>query len=279
MRKTTKIGINRLSCIAGLLLASMPACAAMQVKPVEWTIGQDRFHGHVVYDDASDARRPGLLMLPNWMGPGDEAIRMATQLAGTQYVVLIADLYGNGTLPKDDAEALKAVQAAYADHAKTLRQRALKALDVLKQQSPSFPVDPDTVGAVGFCFGGGVALELARAGAELRGGAVSFHGNLDSYLPAEKTPNAAILVLNGADDTSVPREQVTGFEAEMTRVGADWQLVDFGGARHCFSQESDAGNPPDSNCRYDARAAARAFAMMRAFLHERFSAEPTSKQD
>lgn len=257
----------------------MPAFAAMRVEPVEWSIEQDRFRGYVVYDDASDARRPGLLMLPNWMGPGDDAIHMATQLAGKQYVVLVADLYGNGTLPGNDAEALAAVRAAYADHAKTLRRRALRALDAFKAQSPRLPLDSDAIGAVGFCFGGGVALELARTGAGLRGGVVSFHGNLDSYLPAEKTPNAAILVLNGADDESVPRAQVTGFEEEMTRVGADWQLVDFGGARHCFSQESDADNPPDSNCRYDARAAARAFAMMRAFLHERFAAEPAARKD
>lgn len=271
-----KSAAGRLPAIAGLLLASAPAFAAMQAKPVEWTIGQDRFRGYAVYDDASQAKRPGLLMLPNWMGAGDEAIRMATTIAGDRYVVLVADLYGRDVRPKDDAEALAAVRAVYADHGRTLRLRAAKALAVLEGEAARLPVDPQAVGAVGFCFGGGAALELARSGASLRGGVVSFHGNLDSYLPATAAPNAAILVLNGADDESVPREQVAGFEQEMTRVGADWQLVDFGGARHCFSQESDAGNPPDGNCRYDARAAARAFAMMHAFLRERFAAPPAT---
>lgn len=271
MRRTTGIGISGLPVMATFLLACAPAIGAMQVKRVEWTMEPVRFQGYAVYDDASAVRRPGLLLLPNWRGAGDDAIRMATQLAGSQYVVLVADLYGSEVRPKDDAEALAAVKAVYADHGKTLRLRALKSLDVLKQQSPQLPLDAQAIGAVGFCFGGGVALELARTGVELQGGVVSFHGNLDSYQPAARTPRAAILVLNGAADDSVPRAQVTEFEQEMTRVAADWQLVDFGGARHCFAQESSAGNPADSNCRYDARAAARAFAMMRAFLREQFA--------
>lgn len=277
MRWTAKISMKALSGVTGLLLSAAPALAAMQVKPVEWTLEQVAFRGYAVYDDASDLRRPGLLMLPNWRGAGDDAIRMAMQLAGSQYVVLVADLYGSSVRPKDDTEALAAVKAVYADRGNTLRLRALKSLDVLKQQSSRLPLDAEAIGAVGFCFGGGVALELARSGADLRGGVVSFHGNLDSYQPADKTPKAAILVLNGADDTSVPREQVAGFEEEMKRVAADWQLVDFGGARHCFAQESSAGNPADSNCRYDARAAARAFAMMRAFLLEQFGKKTATK--
>lgn len=277
MAETMKKIVAGLLAIPGLLLACAPLGAAMQVKPVEWAMEQVDFRGYAVYDDASDARRPGLLMLPNWRGAGDDAIQMARRLAGSQYVVLVADLYGSEVRPKNDTEALAAVRAVYADRGKTLRLRALKSLDVLRQQSARLPLDAQAIGAIGFCFGGGVALELARSGAELQGGVVSFHGNLDSYQPADRTPNAAILVLNGADDTSVPRAQVTGFEEEMTRVGADWQLVDFGGARHCFAQESSAANSADSNCRYDARAAARAFAMMHAFLREQFGGKTAAK--
>lgn len=278
MRATAKSNINGLVATAALLLAGAPALAAVQVQPVDWSIGQQGFRGYAVYDDASALRRPGLLLLPNWRGAGDEAISMARKIAGSQYVVLVADLYGADVRPKDDAEALAAVKAVYADGGKTLRVRALKSLDVLRQQASRLPLEASAVAAVGFCFGGGVALELARAGAQLQGGVVSFHGNLDSYQPADKTPKAAILVLNGAADDSVPRAQVNEFEQEMTRVAADWQLVDFGGARHCFAQENSAANPADSNCRYDARAAARAFAMMHAFLRERFAATTAAKK-
>ena len=109
-----------------------------------------------------------------------------------------------------------------------------------------------------------------RSGAELPGGVVSFHGNLDSYRPADGPVRSAVLALNGADDASVTPEQVAKFKQEMRTADADWQLVDFGGARHCFSQPEDADNAPDDNCRYNARAAKRAFEMMHDFFRERF---------
>ncbi len=249
---------------------AMPAHAAMRERPVEWTIGQDHFSGVLVYDDANAIKRPGLVMLPNWMGAGSDAVAMARRVAGDDYVVLVADVYGKDIRPKDDAEALAAVKATYADGGATLRARANKAVEVLKAQAGEVPLVPEQVGAIGFCFGGGVALELVRSGAELPGGVVSFHGNLDSYRPADGPIRSAVLALNGADDTSVPAEQIAKFEQEMKAADADWQFVNFGGARHCFSQPEDADNPPDDNCRYDARAAKRAFEMMHDFFREHF---------
>lgn len=251
-------------------LLAMPAHATMRERPVEWTIGPERYAGVLVYDDANAIARPGLLLLPNWMGVSPDAIAMARRIAGDDYVVLVADVYGKDIRPKDDAEALAAVKAAYADGGATLRARANKALDVLKAQADEVPLVPERIGALGFCFGGGVALELARSGAELPGGVVSFHGNLDSQRPADGPIRSAVLALNGADDTSVPPEQIAKFEREMKAAGADWQFVNFGGARHCFAQPEDANNPPDDNCRYDARAAKRAIAMMHAFFREQF---------
>ncbi len=252
-------------------LLAMPAHAAMRERPVEWTIGDEAFSGVLVYDDANAIKRPGLVMVPNWMGVGSDAIAMARRVAGDDYVVLVADVYGKGIRPKDDTEALAAVKAAYADGGATLRARANKAVEVLKAQADEVPLMPERVGAFGFCFGGGVALELVRSGAELPGGVVSFHGNLDSYRPADGPIRSAVLALNGADDSSVPAEQVARFEQEMKAAGADWQFVNFGGARHCFSQPEDADNPADGNCLYNARAAKRAFEMMHDFFRERFS--------
>ena len=247
-----------------------PSHAAMREQPVEWSIGEEHFSGVLVYDDANAIKRPGLVMLPNWMGVGSDAVAMARRVAGDDYVVLVADVYGKDIRPKDDAEALAAVKAAYADGGATLRARASKAVDVLKAQADAVPLVPEEIGAFGFCFGGGVALELVRSGAELPGGVVSFHGNLDSYRPADGPVRSAVLALNGADDASVTPEQVAKFKQEMRTADADWQLVDFGGARHCFSQPEDADNAPDDNCRYNARAAKRAFEMMHDFFRERF---------
>lgn len=268
-------GLLGLVCpVLGLCLAAQPLQAAVQVRPVEWEIEGQGFSGVLVYDDANAIRRPGLVMVPNWMGVGRDAIAMAERVAGHDYVVLVADVYGSQVRPKDDAEALAAVKAAYADGGASLRVRAKKAVDVLRAQADEAPLDAERIGAIGFCFGGGVVLELARTGTDIPRGVVSFHGNLDSYRPVDggkiETP---VLALNGADDTSVGAEQIAGFEQEMKKAGADWQFVNFGGARHCFSQPEDADNPPDDNCRYDERAAKRSFEMMRDFFRERFAAD------
>ncbi|MCF7222413.1 dienelactone hydrolase family protein [Marilutibacter chinensis] len=262
--------MRRLAAVLALLLLTTPALAAMRVEPLEWEVDGQAFEGMLVYDDTEDPSRPGLVMIPNWMGVGDAAIAKARQIAGQDYVVLVADVYGKGVRPRNDAEAREQVGRVYADGGVALRERAARAVEALKAQAERLPLDRQRIGAVGFCFGGSVALELARSGAELAG-VVSFHGGLKTYLPTtgQRIPTP-LLVLNGADDTSVPDEDIRGFEQAMDAAGADWQFVNFSGARHCFAQEEDAGNPADSNCRYDARAAGRAMAMMRLFLAERF---------
>ena len=225
----------------------------------------------LVYDDASKSARPGLVMVPNWMGMSQTNIARAADIAGDDYVVLVADVYGTGVLPKDKTEAKAQVMKAYADGGLTLRKRAAAAVAALQAQAGKAPLDPDRIGAFGFCFGGSVALELARSGADIDG-VVSVHGDVDSYVPAKKGDiKAAVLVLNGADDASVPDTQIAAFEKEMDAAGADWQFVNFGGARHCFTQAEDQPTDPADNCRYHQRSSQRAFEMLHAFFRERFS--------
>jgi dienelactone hydrolase len=235
---------------------------------VEWTIGQDRFSGVLVYDDEDSDRRPGLVMVPNWMGVTDASIETARRVAGDDYVVLVADVYGSTVRPKNSDEAGKAAGALRGD-LPLLRARAEKAVEVLKAQAGKAPVDPARIGAVGFCFGGTTVLELARAGVPLAGVA-SLHGGLGTTSRAEAgVVKAPVLVLNGAADKGVSNDDIVAFGKEMNAGGADWQFVNFSGAVHCFAEES-AGNDPASNCRYDARAARRAFVMLENFFDERF---------
>ena len=252
--------------ILALALLPLSASAAMQARPVEWKIGQDAFSGVLVYDDKGDAHRPGLVMVPNWRGVNDSAVEKAKKLAGDDYVVLVADVYGRDVRPRDDKEAGAISGKLREDRAK-LRARALKAVEVLKAQAGKAPVDPGRIGAVGFCFGGTTVLELARSGAELAG-VVSLHGGLSTNKPAGsgavKTP---ILVLNGAADKSVTAEDIAAFQKEMDAAGADWQFVNFAGAVHCFA-EADANSPP--GCQYNPRAAKRAYRMLEDFFEERF---------
>ena len=255
----------------GVLLAlasTSPAEARQRADKVEWTIGQDRFSGVLVYDDEG-GKRPGLVMVPNWMGVTDASVENARRIAGDDYVVLVADVYGSDNRPTGPAEAGK-IAGALRNDPVLLRERALKAVEVLRAQAGQAPVDPAKIGALGFCFGGTTVLELARSGAGL-GGVVSLHGGLGSPMPAAAgdTVKAPVLVLNGAADKSVGNADIVAFADEMDAAGADWQFVNFSGAVHCFA-EASAGTDPASNCRYDARAARRAYAMLDGFFAERF---------
>lgn len=256
------------------MLATLPllallssAHAAPKAEAVTWKHDGTEFSGWLVYDDAVKDKRPGLLMVPNWMGANQSAADKAKEIAGKDYVVLVADVYGKDVRPKTPEEAGAAAGKMYADRP-ALRARAKAALDALVAQAKKVPLDTGKIGAIGFCFGGSTVLELARAGTDLDG-VVSFHGGLASPLPAEKgAVKTPVLVLNGAADANVKPEEIIGFEKEMTEAGVDWQLVQFGGAVHCFA-EADANRPP--NCLYDARSAKRAYEMMGDFFDEQFA--------
>ena len=262
--------MRRSLLVLGLLLATAPALAAMQAKPIEWKVGKERFSGYVVYDDASKDKRPGLVMVPNWMGVTKDSVERAKAIAGDDYVILIADVYGKGNRPKNAKQAGALAGSLRGDDRTRLRARMQGALATLKAKAAKVPLDADRIGAFGFCFGGSAVLELARAGGELAG-VVSLHGGL---APGVKSATAAevkapVLVLNGADDKAVSDADILAFEQEMDGAGADWQFVDFSGAVHCFAEPS-AGNDPSTNCAYDERAAKRAYRMMDDFFEERF---------
>lgn len=247
-------------------MVALPAMAAMKTQPVEWQLDGTTFSGVLVYDDGDSDKRPGLVMVPNWKGVNDSAIAKAKQLAGDDYVVLVADVYGKGVRPKTDAEA-GPVATKLRNERPVLRARALKAIDVLKAQAGKAPLDASRIGAVGFCFGGTTVLEMARAGAPLAG-VVSLHGGLGSPLPAKAGgAHPSVLVLNGADDKGVSKDDIASFEQEMNAAKVDWEFTNYSGAVHCFA-EADANSPP--GCLYNERAAKRAWKALDEFFDERF---------
>lgn len=249
------------------LLFTATALADQVVQPVEYEIDGTTFESVLVYEGNLRVQRPGLVMVPNWLGVTETAIERAKEIAGERYVVLVADMYGKGKRPKNFDEAGAMSMAAMSDRA-MVRARAARAVEALKESGEAF-VRPGRIGAFGFCFGGTVALELARSGAEIAG-VVSLHGNPKPVLPAEKgAVKASVLVLHGAEDFFVPAENLREFEAEMRAAGADWTLVEFSGAKHCFAEPEARNEPP--GCIYNARAAGRAYRMLYAFFDERFS--------
>jgi dienelactone hydrolase len=260
--------MRKLAAVALLSLFATSAFAAPRAEKVSWKDGGKDFDGYLVWDDASKAPRPGLVMVPNWYGVTDAAVAKAKVLAGKDYVILLADVYGRGIRPKNPDEAGKAAGAASADP-KALREHAAAALVTLKGAAKKAPVDPARIGAIGFCFGGMVALEMGRMGADLDGIA-TFHANLSTKLPAAKGAiKGPVLVMNGADDSFVSHEQIHGFYDEMRKAGADWEFVNFGGAVHCFAEPDEHGSL--KGCMYHAPSYRRSVRMMRGFFGEAFA--------
>lgn len=251
---------------AALLGLAGLAEAGGVVKNVPYEIDGQPFEGKLVYDDAISDPRPGLLMVPNWLGVTDASAEKAARAAGDKYIVFVADLYGKSIRPSNADEAKQAATTVRSDRA-LMRKRALAAVDVLKAQTSQVALDTARLGAIGFCFGGGTVLELARSGAPLKA-FVSFHGNLDTPNPADANNiKAPVLVLHGADDPAVPPAQVDGFMKEMKAAKVDWQLVSYGGAVHSFTDP--LANTPGSN-QYHPLVAARAFKAMDNLLDEVF---------
>lgn len=253
-----------------LLLISGTTLAAPRADKISWMHGSKNFDGYLVWDDASKKVRPGLVMVPNWYGVTDSAVSKAKTIAGKDYVILLVDMYGSGLRPTNPDEAGKAAGSVYADP-NELRGRITTALAQLKAAGKKAPVDRKNIGAIGFCFGGAVALDLARSGADIAGVA-SFHGNLATKMPASQAGDvkAAVLVMNGGDDAYVPADTIVSFEKEMKATKADWQFVNFGGAVHCFAEPDETGTVP--GCLYHEPSYTRSMKMMRNFFSERFAA-------
>jgi dienelactone hydrolase len=221
--------------------------------------------GYFAYDDAVQGKRPGVLIIHEWTGLGEYVERRAREIASLGYVAFALDMYGKGIRPTTPAEAGAQAQIYRSDR-QLMRSRAAAGLDQLRKHRLT---DPSKIAAIGYCFGGGSALELARGGADIRG-VVSFHGNLDTPNPNDaKNIKAKVLVLHGADDPHVPQEQINQFKEEMRNAGVDWQLFTYGDAVHSFTNP-DSGNDKSRGAAYNEKADKRSFRAMIDFFNEIF---------
>ena len=249
--------------LIAMALVTSTARAEIVTRTVEYRAGDTVLEGLVSYDTAGPARKPGVLVVHDWMGVGPFVRARAEQLAGLGYVAFAADVYGKGVRPASVGEASRQAGALKADRP-LLRARVAAGLAELRRQPNVLPA---RVAAIGYCFGGTAALELARSGAEVTG-VVSFHGGLDSPTPADaRAVKAKILALHGADDPFVPPAEVQAFEDEMRGGGVDWQLVVYSGAVHSFTNPA-AGNDNSRGAAYNATADRRSWLAMRAFFAE-----------
>jgi dienelactone hydrolase len=250
-------------------LAAGAAHAATVTKTLDYDVGGKKMQSVLVYDDEVKTPRPGLVMTPDWLGMNPDQVKLAAQIAGKDYVILVADVYGVDVRPKNADEAGKAAKSMY-DNRADLRARINAALGQLKAQAGKAPLDNTHYGAIGFCFGGATTLDLARSGADVQG-VVSFHGNLVGDPKFTDNIKAKVLALNGGDDKFVSDDSIVAFQKEMREAKADWQFLSYGGAVHCFAIPTANGQVP--GCQYDERTAKRAFAQMHDFFNETFAAK------
>ena len=249
--------------LVAMTLLTTTARAEIVTRTVEYRAGDAVLEGLVSYDTAGPARKPGVLVIHDWMGVGPYVRSRAEQLAALGYVAFAADVYGKGVRPTNAKEAAQQAGRFKADRP-LFRARVAAALAELRRQ-PN--VLASKVAAIGYCFGGGGALELARSGADVAG-VVTFHGSLDTPTPADaRNIKAKVLVLHGADDPFVPPAQVQAFEEEMRAGGVDWQLVKYSGAVHSFTIPG-AGNDNSKGAAYNATADRRSWEAMKVFFAE-----------
>jgi len=254
-----------LAVLTGTALLTQTAKAEIETATVVYEHDGVTLEGYVAYDDSFPGPQPGVLIVHQWKGLSDYEIKRAHLLAELGYVAFCADIYGQGVRPRTTEEA--AQQAGlYRGDRPLMRARAQAGLDALKAQPR---VDPARTAAIGYCFGGGVVLELARSGADTRA-VVSFHGNLDSPDSADAEQiEAAVLACHGAADPHVPPEQVAAFAAEMNAAAVDWQLIMYGGAVHSFT-DWNAGSDPAQGVAYHVAADHRSWADMLQLFGEVF---------
>ena len=235
----------------------------LTIEPVDYKDEPTTLHGLLMWDDTPRDRRPGILVVHGGAGLDEHAKGRARRFAESGFVALACDMYGEGVVGNRE----RIIRCILDFQAEPLRfcRRAQPALDLLR----SHPQVDGRLGAVGYCFGGMAVLELARGGLELKG-VVSVHGSLATSQPAKPGAiNAKILVCHGALDPHVPTAQVTGFADEMNGVGADYQLIVYGGAMHGFTHETATGQQP--GVAYHATSDARSSRAILCFFDEIFT--------
>jgi len=242
------------------------AHGAVKTEAVDYKVGETTLKGLIARDDAIKDRRPGVLVVHEWWGNNDYAKSRASDLAKLGYVAFALDMYGEGKTTTHPDEA-GAMAGAIAKDLDTGRKRFLGALELLRSNPH---VDPARVAAIGYCFGGGVVLQMAREGVDLKG-VVSFHGSLSPFAPGPaKGVRAKILVCTGADDPMAPSDVVRAFADEMRTAGADYEINVYGGAKHSFTNPN-AGKAGMDALAYSPSADRRSWAAMRAFFDEIFA--------
>lgn len=251
-----------------LISGASVAMAEIQTREITYSGGGAEMKGFLAWDDSIEGERPGILVVHEWWGHNDYPRMRARMLAELGYTALSLDMYGEGQTadhPKDANTFMSAV----TQNMDAGRERFNAALELLKNHET---VNAEKTGAIGYCFGGGVVLHMARMGADLDIVA-SFHGSLGlAKAPGPDTINTRVLAYNGAADPLVSADAISAFKAEMESVGADYDFIQFEGAIHGFTNPAATENGEKFNLplKYDVMADKASWAHLQTELEAAF---------
>lgn len=265
MRKMT------LHVLAGLVLSGFVIAtvqAEIKEEKIEYKVGDTVMSGYLTYDDSITTKRPGVLVVHEWWGLNDYARKRAKMLAELGYTAFALDMYGDGKLATHPEDAGK-FAGEVRKNMKVATERFNAAREILKKNKFT---DASEIAAIGYCFGGGVVLAMARMGVDLKG-VVSFHGSLGTDSPAKAGEvKARVLVLHGADDPFVKPEEITAIKSEMEAAGVNYKFVAYPGAKHSFTNpDADAyGKQFNLPLAYNEKADKASWNDMQGFLKDVF---------
>jgi len=256
--------MKRLALVAFILFAAAASQAGIIREQVDYSADGVTLKGYLAYNDSIKEKRPGVLVVHEWWGNNDYSRMRADMLAELGYVAFAVDMYGNGKVADTPTDAGKLSGEAMKDM-HIMKARFMAALDLLKKNKA---VDPTRIAAIGYCFGGGVALNMACAGVDLQG-VVSFHGSLAAVAPPKAgTVKAKILVCNGAADQFNPEAVVKNFKAEMDSSKADYKFVNYDSAMHSFTNpaSTEVGKKYSIPIAYNEKADKKSWSDMEEFF-------------
>lgn len=245
------------------------AHAAVQGKEVSYRADGTTLKGYIAYDDAIKGKRPAVLVVHEWWGHNDYARKRADMLAAMGYTALAVDMYGDGKLANHPDDAGK-FATEVSKNMPLAKRRFEAGMKLLRKQKT---VAPKEMAAIGYCFGGGVVLNMARMGEDLKGVA-SFHGSLDALTLAEPGKiKARIVSFTGEDDPMIGADKVAAFKQEMDKAGADYRVVTYPGVKHSFTNPAadELGKKFNLPLAYNAGADKDSWQQATVFLREIFA--------
>jgi len=254
--------------LAALCLGSTAVQAKVVGKEVSYSDNGVTLKGYLAYDDAVKGKRPGILVVHEWWGQNAYARKRARMLAGLGYTALAVDMYGDGKTADHPDDAGKFASAVSSNM--PLEKSRFEAAKTLLEADKT--VDPGQIAAIGYCFGGGVVLNMARMGEDLKAVA-SFHGALPTTTPAKPGEvKAKVAVFTGADDPFAPPNVVHAFEEEMKKAKVDYTLKVYPGAKHSFTNpDADKlGKQFNLPLAYNAAADKDSWSQLRVLLASAF---------